>query len=327
MDIYKNIRVNDTITRIYDKWITTDHLNSQFRSYSLFHPSDIGYCLLKAVLMRMNFPGKFYTLPKMQRTFENGHSTHERLQRHLGEIGILQGRWKCYNCHSILGLEHPHGIKRPVGCDVCNKALMRKAVIDDDGNIVSGPKVLFEYIELPVYDEKLEISGHTDGVLNINNNLFVIDFKTCSKSVYEELERKKVPMEAHIYQVNIYMYLLGINAGILFYENKNSLDIKEFLLVLDNDIINEFQRRVSYGIECYRNKTIPDIPEYLIPETDDYRDLKFSCQGYPAPFGSVKYPPCPFIYHCFSKQYEQMGGDKRMEQLYVKVNSRCDNED
>jgi len=329
LDIYKNVRVTDVITKKYDDWLTHDHVNSQFRSYRKFHPSDMGYCIRKAVKMRLGHEGKFYTIPKMQRTFENGHSTHARLQSHFGDMGFLYGRWICSNCEFVIGNDSKIGVLKPSECPNCNNAKKTSAVVDDVGNIVAGPKSIFEYKELSVDDEEMELHGHTDGVLALNGNLFVIDFKTCSKSVYDELNRRNEPLEAHVFQVNIYMYILGVPAAFLFYENKNSMEIKEFLLVQDNEIIEEVKKRAALGIKCYREGTVPDIPESMIPEIlpYGYRDLKFSCQGYPAPQGSVKFPPCPFMHNCFPEQYEEMGGDERMNKLYIKIDKRLDYDD
>lgn len=312
-DIYKNVVSGNIIGKLYDNWLTSDFLNSSYRDYNSFHPSDLAACPRKSYRMSIKFPGEFYIIPKQQRTFENGHSTHARYQYHFGEMGILRGRWRCLTCNSIIGKECIHGIKKPNDCPVCHNPQKTKPVVDDEGNILQGPRVQFEYVELPVVDEELDIVGHTDGIVDLENRLFIIDFKTCSSMVFKNIVDMDKPIKYHVRQINTYMYILGIDYGCLLYENKNTLEIKEFYLRKDDDVVSEIKERAKQCLVARKTGIHPDIPDEL-KELDPYEknvqlrydSLSPTCKGY---YG---YPPCPFFYECHSEIYNGMGGPEKL---------------
>ena len=274
----------------YEKWLVSDHLDYQYRDYSYYHPSDLGYCIRKAVMMKVGFEGEYYTLPRLQRIFENGHSTHARFQEHFSRMGIIYGRWKCYNCHKIMGNGVLQGFPRPSKCEFCSDPKMQK-VYDNKGKLLYGPYPLFEYRELPVEHDKMKVKGHTDGILQLDKSLYVIDFKTCSQAAFNDVVATNCPMEAHIFQVNIYMYVLGVENGIILYENRNDLRMKEFRLYKDSEVMAEVLKRIILAEKCLAEGTIPPIPDKLNASA-------FACAGYPG------CPPCPFFHRCFVAEAE-----------------------
>ena len=312
MNIYKNVSESSDLEPIYNDWLTGEHVESQFRDYSYYHPSDLGYCIRKSVMMKMGYEGVYYTLPRLQRIFENGHGTHARYQEHFSRMGILYGRWECNNCYHVMGKEELLGIPRPSSCEKCNNP-KTKTVYDNNGNCIFGPYALFTYQELPVEDKKMGVKGHTDGVVKIKNGFHVVDFKTCSQSGFSEVSISCLPMEAHVYQINIYMHLLGLDRGILLYENRNDLKIKEFLLFKDNEIIAEVIKRIIIGEKSIANGVIPDIPGHLMSNS-------FACAGYPG------CPPCPFYGRCFPEQYKLAQDTEPKYKDFVRTKAAAENE-
>jgi hypothetical protein len=314
MNVYRNVSEANILEPMYDKWLTTSHIQGQFRDYSYYHPSDLGYCIRKSVMMKLGYDGEFYTLPRLQRIFENGHGTHARYQEHFSKMGIIMGRWECSNCHFVLGKETKLGITRPSDCPNCHNP-RTKTVTDNKGNIVFGPYPLFEYKELPVISDNLcGVKGHTDGVVNINGTLHVVDFKTCSQSGFTEVTSRNYPMEAHVFQINIYMYILGVDRGILLYENRNDLRMREFLLFKDNEIMAEVVKRIIMGEKAIKEGCIPDIPANLTPQS-------FSCCGYPG------CPPCPFYHYCFPEQAAMAKQYESKYKEFIKTSHAIDEDD
>ena len=298
---------------MYDNWLTSGHLDGQYRDYSYFHPSDLGYCIRKAVLMKLDFPGRFYVMPRLQRIFENGHSTHARFQEHLGKMGVLYGNWICSNCEKVLGKESRIGIPRPSNCHYCKNPKTRE-VFDNKGNRIWGPEPIFHYKELRVENSVMDVKGHSDGVINIKGTNHVVDFKTCSQAAFNDVKIRNQPMEAHVFQINIYMYILQVDYGLLVYENRNDLRIKEFLLKKDPAVLKEVINRIKVAKAALENNTVPEIPLGLT-------DTSFACAGYPG------CPPCPFFYHCHPAAAERAMQFEAKYQDFVQVDKQLEGDD
>lgn len=301
MESCQNIKDSRILTNLYDSWLTSTHIENQYRDYSFFHPSEIGYCIRKSVLMQKKQDGEFYVMPRLQRVFENGHGTHHRYQKHFGEMGILYGIWKCLNCHRLIGEESLIGVLKPIDCPFCHNP-KRYTVYDDQGNIKAGPFSVFDYKEIDVEDQELCIKGKTDGIILVNGDLYVMDVKTCSQAAFGDVTSRNAPMESHIYQINTYMYILKVKRGILLYENRNDLNIKEFHLTLDNKVICNVLRNILEAKKAEENGTIPAIPSSLNANC-------WSCAGYP------NCPPCPFFGFCYPAEAEMA---KIQEEKYKK---------
>ena len=312
IDVYKNVISNSLVGKLYDKWLTSDFLNQSFRDYNSFHPSDIATCHRKAYLMSIKCPGDFLIIPKQQRTFENGHSTHARYQKQLGDMRILRGWWKCYNCEMVIGKEESKGILKPLDCPQCHNPKKTPPVVDDNNNILCGPRVQFDYVELPVISLDIDMHGHSDGIIDIGGQLFIIYFKTCSNIVFKNIVDTDKPLKSHIRQVNIYMEILNVDYACILYENKNTLEIKEFYLRKDEEVVSELYDRVNECIESRVTGEIPSIPEELQEENPNdsirfrYQNLSAYCKGFHG------FPPCPFFRKCFPEIFDGMGGAEEL---------------
>jgi CRISPR/Cas system-associated exonuclease Cas4 (RecB family) len=69
------------------------------------------------------------------------------------------------------------------------------------------------------------ISGRADAIITMNNELYVVDFKSMNSYKFKTLE---APIEDNIHQIQLYMHYFGIPKGILLYVDKNTLSLKEF---------------------------------------------------------------------------------------------------
>src|SRR3989338_2767744 len=71
------------------------------------------------------------------------------------------------------------------------------------------------------------ISGRADAIITLNNELYVVDFKSMNGYKFKSLE---APPEENINQIQLYLHYFGIPKGILLYVDKNTLALKEFLI-------------------------------------------------------------------------------------------------
>lgn len=280
------------VTTLYDEYLTSYHLKKNFRTYKHFHPSEMGGCIRKAVALMLDVPGDFYTHGRAQRTFANGHKTHDRLQADMGDMGILLGYWKCVACGHVMGREERHGIKKPSDCSKCHKPAMSRPVTDDDGNVRMPARPIFDYKEIAVKHPTLNISGHCDGIIDTGSIKFIIDYKTIESNQFDNIVDRGVPHDKYIAQINQYMDILEVPLGLIFYENSNNKKTTEFFLKPDPVLLESIYAKVAMGQEYADRGELPPIPHKyaLNPANHD-------CMGFPG------YPPCPFLRACFPAEF------------------------
>jgi CRISPR/Cas system-associated exonuclease Cas4 (RecB family) len=71
------------------------------------------------------------------------------------------------------------------------------------------------------------ISGRADAIITLNNELYVVDFKSMNSYKFRTLT---APPEENINQIQLYLHFFKIPKGILLYVDKNTLALKEFFI-------------------------------------------------------------------------------------------------
>lgn len=71
------------------------------------------------------------------------------------------------------------------------------------------------------------ISGRADAIVSLGNELYVVDFKSLNSLVFKTLE---APKEDNVNQIQLYLHFFKIPKGILLYINKDTLELKEFII-------------------------------------------------------------------------------------------------
>ena len=191
-----------------------------------YHPSSMyKLCPRKAVLDEL-FPvdPEVFT-PGLLMTFDIGHAMHDWWQnKYLGPMGVLVGKWQCYNCREKIGSDTDWK-PRPTECESCKS---------DKG---------FGYSEIGLKDEALNIVGHCDGVLLIDGEYCLFELKTINDYGYQTLLG---PKSSHRYQVTIYMKLLGIKKAVIVYINKGKTgQLKEFAIDFDDTMWEDVCFRIK----------------------------------------------------------------------------------
>jgi len=74
------------------------------------------------------------------------------------------------------------------------------------------------------------ISGRADAILSDGKELYVLDIKSINSMVFKNLLE---PKEENINQIQLYLHFFKAKKGILLYVNKDTQELKEFLINYD----------------------------------------------------------------------------------------------
>jgi len=106
------------------------------------------------------------------------------------------------------------------------------------------------------------ISGRADAIVTLNNELYVVDFKSMNSMVFKELS---TPKPEHVNQIQLYLHYFKIPKGILLYVDKDTLSLKEFYI--------EYDQQLCLNLLSDLQKLKEKIDKNLVPERlTDYPD-------------------------------------------------------
>jgi hypothetical protein len=193
--LYEHIEELQAITEIKKPLQEKDY----FRASAIFKmcPRE------EALYHKYNIDRKDRISAALWRTFSFGR-VFERFFRDelLGKSQILVGIWKCNICEFCTD-KHVR-ISKPSECGVCGAQS-------------------FEYVEEDLINEELGIGGHPDGFLKWDNEEYLLELKTTNSFNFSKILTE--PMASHIAQMQIYMHILKLGKGIVFYFNKDTSQI------------------------------------------------------------------------------------------------------
>jgi len=144
--------------------------------------------------------------------------------------------------------------------------------------MLKGCKVLIKK-EAPVKHKKYRISGSCDGILRRSNSneKLALEIKSINTKGFE-WALKTGPKPEHINQVRIYMWLLKIEKGILYYECKNDQRHAAWLVEQDENTINEVKKKIEDAIEYIEKNEIPDMCYNEILRECDWCNYQVICR-------------------------------------------------
>ena len=105
------------------------------------------------------------------------------------------------------------------------------------------------------------VSGRADAIVTLNNELYVVDFKSMNSMIFRGLCQ---PKEENVNQIQLYLHFFKIPKGILLYVCKDTLGLKEFFVEYDtarsNQLIGDLSElRVKIDSDIVP-KRMPDYP-------------------------------------------------------------------
>jgi len=106
------------------------------------------------------------------------------------------------------------------------------------------------------------ISGRADAIISDGKDLYVLDIKSMNSMVFRNLEEAK---EDNINQLQLYLHFFKIPRGILLYVDKDTLELKEFLVNYNPSIaknlledLNKLKTKIDENIIPSRIPTYPN---------------------------------------------------------------------
>jgi len=206
-------------------------------------PSEITDCTRKIVYDILNFPSKDLITPKQRRIFDNGNYVHSRYLEHY--------------------------IKK-LGCAAHvyekNHSILRKR----------------DFVEISVSKPEYWLHARPDAVIvNEEDGLpYIFELKSIKQEMFNRLSS---PLFNCVAQVQLYMFMLNIPRAIVFYENKNNQETKEFVLYNDQELLNKLINKIR-KIQAYvRNYTTSGI----IPDREYEERICNMCKFSQEPTGCI----------------------------------------
>lgn len=128
---------------------------------------------------------------------------------------------------------------------------------------------------------KLLVAGEADGILTLKHGKWIVDFKTRNRKGFEALLR---PSREYIWQAHAYMKGLRIPQYLLYYENKDSQNHKEYTIKFSKKVWAEMMEwAIQPLLDAMRG-------EYLLERDDHLKGPRKLCQG----------NECPYFGFCYS---------------------------
>jgi hypothetical protein len=172
-------------------------------------------------------------------TFNHGSGIHWALQNIiLPDLGVLLGMWKCQTCAFLHGAvadglkPTTAAIRRPSVCGQRINAFPSLSCLGED----------FVFVEYDLKDDQHRITGHADGFLALPgmSGMGILEAKSISSQQVWLV--KNSPKVEHYVQAQIYMWLTGLEWGLIVYWEKGAYGlkaIKEHFIERDDQTISK----------------------------------------------------------------------------------------
>ena len=225
------------------------------RSTTVLHPSEItkkDWCKRSSWFLLQGAPKQQEKHPfKLQSIFDTGHALHAKWQKYFQDMGVLHGRFVCWECD-----KETFGTS-PEECAHCG-----------------APEDKLLYNEVTLFDDVLRIKGHTDGWIKGIGEDTLIEIKTVGPGtlrmeapnlMYEAdgdflkaFNMVQRPFGPHVLQGQLYLELMkrmghDVNEITFIYELKADQSMKEFTVKADYELVRHVfdgARRVVDAIDA-----------------------------------------------------------------------------
>jgi len=137
-------------------------------------------------------------------------------------------------------------------------------------------------VEIPKNDL---LHGRADAIISIDGIPYVVEIKSVNAFKF----KNEIPEPDHIKQLQLYLHFFKIKEGILLYENKDTQELKEFIIKYDEETVKELLKFFSELKKNVEESRVPDIP----PNIEDRR-----CQF------------CPYLEVCEKIEEEKRKSEK-----------------
>ena len=249
---------------------------------------------------------------KTVRIFDTGHAMHARWASYWEELGVLRGKWECTNAYCGLWNDNGEYIGDNQSCPlvkdeypgVQKTPIIKPRIYGHDNKLGAfRPKKCvcghtdFRYHELTVEDKELNFRGHVDQILDFSNfkggEIFrqgkpvkvlfkdedlptkpiVNDMKSINSFGFKNKLESGVPFYYRV-QVNIYIHILDLEYGILYFENKDDCSTKAVHVARDAELWEKIKEQASKMNEMVSGHYLPP-PRPLSMSDMECRNCEF----------------------------------------------------
>jgi CRISPR/Cas system-associated exonuclease Cas4 (RecB family) len=152
---------------------------------------------------------------------------------------------------------------------------------------IPGVRVIGGEIAIP---ENESIKGTCDCIVGIGDLNYVVDFKSINASSFSYLSE---PKQEHVTQLALYMYYFGVQQGLLIYENKDSQELKEYVIKYKevSELMAETFEKLNLVRDSVKTRVLPPKPTFTDKEKwkCEYCNYKSECaQDYNMMYGNEK---------------------------------------
>jgi hypothetical protein len=230
---------------------------------------------------------------KTVRIFDTGHATHARWAKYWEELGVLRGIWECTNACCALWDNDGHFVGPPKDypnpdrmLHVPGAGLDRRIYGKENKLGVFKPAYCvcgctdFSYHEITVEDKELNFYGHVDQLLDFSNfeggakfkkgnpvkvlfkdedlpkKIVLNDMKSINSFGYKSKLERGSPFNYRV-QVNIYIHILGLDYGMLYFENKDDSSTKIFHVEKDEALWQKIKEQARNMIDMTGDLLLP----------------------------------------------------------------------
>lgn len=118
------------------------------------------------------------------------------------------------------------------------------------------------------------IHGRADAIISVDGEPYVAELKSVNSFKF----KKDEPDADHIKQLQLYMHFFKIKKGILIYENKDTQDMKEFIINYDENLVSKILASFEKLKTQVDSNELPEIPEGIESWRCEYCPYLDSCK-------------------------------------------------
>ncbi len=118
------------------------------------------------------------------------------------------------------------------------------------------------------------IHGRADAIINLKGEPYVVEIKSVNSMKFKNQE----PDKDHVNQLQFYMHFFKMKKGILVYENKDTQDIKEFVIEYDEALVKHLFSEFNDLKQKLEKNIVPEIPEDIEDWRCEYCSYLEACE-------------------------------------------------
>ena len=267
------MKADGYIVKKLDQYLLSLNAKDEDRRYDINSPSSAGRCPRSIVYSRLNYERDYNSVDaRTRRIFDNGTHTHERLQKYMLDCGVLEmDEVPVFDLdHEIQG--HTDGLLRLMKAEL--GILEIKSINSNSFSKLIDAKPEHK-LQASVYMYCLEtrrkwLRETYKSEAEFEKYITSDEYKEFIHSLYGHMKggshytlEDKLNFKFNCHQLAdrlLWKTIRPITKMVFLYENKDTQELKEFLVKWDDEIIENLLTEYKYINEYVANKKLPPKP-------------------------------------------------------------------